>query len=72
MPDTHNESKAIRQRLAASDPTNAEGQRDLSVSLDSLGDLAVAQGDLAGALRYFNESKAIAERLAASDPANAE
>ena len=47
-------------------------QRDLSVLLDKLGDLAVAQGDLAGALRSFTESKTIAERLAASDPANAE
>jgi hypothetical protein len=31
----------------------------------------VAQGDGAGALRYFTQSKTIAERLAASDPANA-
>jgi tetratricopeptide (TPR) repeat protein len=36
-----------------------------------LGELAVAQGDVAGALRTFTESKSIAERLAASDPANA-
>jgi len=41
------------------------------VSLEKLGNLAVAQGDLAGALRCFTESKTIAERLAASDPANA-
>ena len=39
--------------------------------LNKLGDLAVAQGDLAGALRSFTESKTIRERLAASDPANA-
>ena len=39
--------------------------------LDLCGDLAVAQGDLAGALRSFTESKTIAERLAASDQANA-
>ena len=36
-----------------------------------LGDLAVAQGDLAGALRYFTQDMAIAKRLAATDPANA-
>ena len=35
------------------------------------GDLAVAQGDLAAALRYFQQDLAIAERRAASDPANA-
>lgn len=67
----HTESKAIRERLADSDPAHAAWQRDLSVSLDRLGDLAVAQGDLAAALRYFSEAKAIAERLAASEPANA-
>ena len=39
--------------------------------LDLCGDLAVAQGDLAGALRIFSECHAILERLAASDPANA-
>ena len=65
------ESKAIAEHLAASDPANAGWQRDLSVSLNKLGELAVAQGDLAGALRSFAESKAIRERLAASDPANA-
>jgi len=41
------------------------------LSLDSLGSLAEAQGDLAGALRYFTDDLAIAKRLAASDPANA-
>jgi tetratricopeptide (TPR) repeat protein len=61
----------VIERLAASDPANAAWQRDLSVSLDKLGDLAVAQGDLAGALRCFTQSQTIAERLAASDPANA-
>ena len=46
-------------------------ERERGVWLNMKGDLAVAQGDLAGALRYFTESKTIAERLAASDPANA-
>ncbi len=54
--------------LAASD----DWQRRRSVVLNRLGNLAVAQGDLAGALRSFTESKTIAARLAASDPANAE
>ena len=43
----------IRERLAASDPANAAWQRDLSVSLNKLGDLAVAQGDLPAAARHF-------------------
>jgi tetratricopeptide (TPR) repeat protein len=66
------ESKTMRERLAASDPANAEWQRNLSVSLNKLGHFAVAQNDLAGALRRFYEAKTISERLAASDPANAE
>jgi tetratricopeptide (TPR) repeat protein len=41
------------------------------VTLEKLGYLAKARGDLAGALRYYSEGKSIAERLAASDPANA-
>ena len=40
---------AIAERLAAADPTNTEWQRDLSVSRDRLGDVAVAAGDLAAA-----------------------
>ena len=66
--------EGIHQRLvehAASDPANAAWQRDLSLSLEKLGDLAVAQGDLPGALQRFTDGLAIRERLAASDPANA-
>ena len=58
--------------LAASDPANAAWQSDLSISQEKLGNLAVAQGDLPGALRRFTDCLAIRERLAASDPANAE
>jgi|GEM_PF-3117158 len=65
------ESKAIRERHAASYPANARYQSYLSTSLNKLGDLAMAQGDTAGALRCFSESKVIRERLAASDPADA-
>ena len=37
------------ERLAAADPANTEWQRDLSVSHNKLGDVAVAAGDLAAA-----------------------
>ena len=60
-----------RSTPSAEEKATPSWQRESSVSSDKLGDLAVAQGDLAGALRYFTESKSIAERLAASDPANA-
>ena len=45
--------------------------RDLSVSHDRIGDVQVAQGDLAGALKSYRDSLAIADRLAKSDPGNA-
>ena len=45
--------------------------RDLSVSYDRIGDVQVAQGDLAGALKSYRDSLAISDRLAQSDPGNA-
>ena len=60
-----------RRPLAASDPGNAGWQRDLSVSLNKVGDVLVAQGDLAGALKSYRDGLAIADRLAKSDPGNA-
>ena len=59
------------QALAASDPSNAGWQRDLSVSQNKLGDVLRAQGDLAGALTAYRESLAVIQRLMASDPSNA-
>lgn len=56
------------QRLAESDPTNADWQRDLSVSLEKLGDLAMAQGNLPETRRLFDRSLSIRECLANTDP----
>ncbi len=63
--------KSRGTQLAASDRGNAGWQRNLSVSYDRVGDVQVAQGDLAAALASYEASLAIAERLAASDPGNA-
>jgi tetratricopeptide (TPR) repeat protein len=63
---------AISERLANSDPGNAAWQRDLSISFNKLGDLAVAQGDLLTAASRFSHALAISERLANSDPGNAD
>ena len=52
----YEESLAIRRRSAAADPGNAEAQRDLSVSLNKLGNVAQWADDLA-----------IARRLAAAE-----
>src|SRR4051794_19660638 len=60
-----------RERLAKSDPGNAGWQRDLSVSYEKIGDVQVAQGDLASALQSYRASLRIRERLAKSDPGNA-
>ena len=46
---------AIRERLAATDPSNAAWQRDVSASLIRVGDVLVAQRDRAGALTAFQQ-----------------
>ena len=61
----------VLAKLAASDPSNAGWQRDLSVSQEKIGDVLLAQGDLAGALQAYRESLAVPRLLAAADPSNA-
>jgi hypothetical protein len=62
---------AIMRKLAAADPGNAGWQRDVSVSLDNVGNVRRAAGDRAGALSAHEESLAIRRKLAAADPGNA-
>jgi tetratricopeptide (TPR) repeat protein len=64
-------SLAIAERLAKSDPGNADWQRDLSVSYEKVGDVQVAQGALPQALASYQASLAIRERVAKSDPGKA-
>jgi hypothetical protein len=52
--------------------SNTGWQRDLSVSHDRLGDVAVAAGDLAAANEHFEIDLRIAETLAAKGPDNAQ
>src|SRR2546425_450765 len=56
---------AIRERLAVE---NAEWQSDLAVSHASIGDVLMAEGDLAGARQAYRATLAIVERLAAAHP----
>ena len=58
--------------LAAADPANTEWQRDLSISHERLGDVAVAAGDLAAARAAYQASLNIRTQLVAADPANTE
>ena len=46
-------------------------QREYSVSLNKLGSLAIAEGNLPEARRLFSDGLAVRERLAESDPGNA-
>ena len=53
----------------AADPGNAQWRRDVSVSLDRVGDVRLAEGNRAGALAAYEESLAISRKFAAADPA---
>ena len=60
------------QARAEADPANTGWQRDLSVSNERLGDVAVAAGDLATARGHYQAALDIPQWLAAADPANAQ
>ena len=51
---------------------NAQSQRDLSISLNRLGDILIAIGDLEAARWHFGQALAISHRVADADPANAQ
>ncbi|MGO9418689.1 tetratricopeptide repeat protein, partial [Roseiarcus sp.] len=65
------DGQAIFEDLSRADPGNAGWRRDLSVCYDNIGDVLVAQGDLAGALKAFRDGLAIREALSRADPGNA-
>ena len=64
----YEEALTIRRKLAAADPDNIEGQRDLGAILHKLGDAHFDANDHAAALAAYEESLTIRRRLAASDP----
>ena len=55
----YEEAHHLAKRLNAGDPTNTQWQRDLSVSYNKLGDVAVAQGKLEEAARAYGDGLAI-------------
>jgi tetratricopeptide (TPR) repeat protein len=63
---------SIIEAIAQADPSNAQLQRDLSVSYDRLGDVARDGGDLQAARDFFSKSLAIFEAIAKADPSNAQ
>ena len=53
-------------------PENADYARDLSISYERLGDLAMSGGDPAAARRYYEDGLAIRKRLADAASENAD
>ena len=66
------ESLTIFRELAARDPSNAEAKRDLSISLEKLGDVNTAEGNLPEARKAYEEGLSIRRELSARDPSNAQ
>jgi tetratricopeptide (TPR) repeat protein len=67
----YTEARAIVQELAASQPSNADRQRDLAAAHFRIGDIARTQGRLEEALVVISEGRDILQALASSDPSNA-
>ncbi|MGB6539063.1 MAG: toll/interleukin-1 receptor domain-containing protein, partial [Xanthobacteraceae bacterium] len=62
------QARQINADLVAASPGSTDYQRGLSVAYEKVGNVQMAQGNLAGALKSYREDLAIAERLAQSDP----
>ena len=56
----------------AANPTSAEARRDVSVSLEKVGDAARQAGDLSAAQEAYGEALALARALLAANPTSAE
>ena len=66
--ESYEKALSISRKLAAADPRNANLQRDISVSLNRIGDAKLRSGDANAALAAYEEGLAIVRRLAATDP----
>ncbi len=62
----------IAQQLAAADPSDAQAQRDLSVSYEKLGDVQLQSGQVTEALRSYQQFLQISQKLAAADSSDAQ
>ena len=71
LPSATRQLQAIHgqvQARAVADPANREWQRDLSISFNFLGNVALAAGDLAAARAAYQAGMSNAARLVDSDP----
>jgi tetratricopeptide (TPR) repeat protein len=62
---------AVKEKWKAI-PDSAEAQRDLSISFDNLGDVAVQAGDLVEARRRYEQALKVREALAKNNPTSAQ
>ncbi|MCI4665926.1 MAG: TIR domain-containing protein [Neomegalonema sp.] len=66
----YEEGLAINRKLARAEPENTQFQRDVSVSLDSIGNLRLRQGEADAALAAYDEALRIRRKLAKAEPKN--
>ena len=66
----YGESLVIAQKLAEQDPHNAQAQRDVSASLERIGDVRLRLNQGEGAILIYQESLDIRRKLVAQDPNN--
>ena len=67
MLSAYEAGRAIRERLAAGDPSNSAWQRDLSVSFERLGDMALRRDAPTEAADWFERSLGVMRPLADAD-----
>jgi len=63
----YNAALTIRERLADQDPTNTTAQRDLSISHNKLGNLALQTGDSTTATTHYNAARSVIEAAVGAD-----
>jgi tetratricopeptide (TPR) repeat protein len=65
-------SHRILKEVLTTDPTSAEKQHNLALSLNKLGNVSMAADDLAGERNYYEQSLAIRRTLADANPHSVE
>ena len=69
-PLAHQLGFKVREALARDEPTNTTYQRDLAISYERLGDLALQSGQASEAERLYRQSLDVREALARDEPTN--
>jgi non-specific serine/threonine protein kinase/serine/threonine-protein kinase len=67
---SHRKALAIRQSLAAADPSNQQVRQDLAMSYTYVADVLAETGDLNGALDNYGKTLEIYQAMSKADPSN--